>query len=150
MCYYYSNSDNLSKIFGSITTWINCRLLHSCLIIKINFSAKVNKLVLECLQKRKTLKFVDLWNVENWVINEQASKSEIRSFEDFGHGSFLKFITSDKILKDRVISNLDMHNGISGISSGTGSMSKEDIKEFIKQCYAKTSSKVNNNELLII
>ena len=115
-------------------------IFNQCLKI---FLAQVKQLVQECLQKNKTLKFVDLWNVERWVINASRS-DDIRSFEDFGHGSFLKFITSDKSLKDRVISNLDIGNGSSGFAVGTG-ISKEDVKEFIKQCFSKTTNKVKTS-----
>lgn len=91
------------------------------------------------LEKKKSIKFADLGNVENWVIY-QAQNPEIKSFEDFGHGPFMKFIVTDKELKENLLSKLDIDTGKG--SSGNLSFAKEDIRDFVQRCIIKTSNKV--------
>ena len=100
----------------------------------------MKKLVNNFLQKKKSMKFADLLHIENWVINE-AQNPEIKSFEDFGHGSFMKFVVNDKELKENLLSKLDIDTSKSG--SGYMNFIKEDICDFVQRCLSKTQNKVN-------
>ena len=102
-------------------------------------------MIKKCLQKKKSIKFTDLWSIENWVIN-QAQNPDIKSFEDFGHGSFMKFIITDRDLKDNLLSTLDIETGKTG--SGHINFSKDDIYDFVQRCLAKTQNKVNKSHCL--
>ena len=84
---------------------------------------------------------MDLWKIENWVVN-QTGNQNIKSFEDFGHGSFVKFIIHDRELLQIVQTHFEEQNqSFGGHSQG---FSKEDIENFVYQCSSKTKSKVSH------
>ena len=131
------NAINLSGLTSSHTT------IYLSYFAKY-FSAEVKKLIKNCLERQKSIKFTDLWNIENWLVS-QAQNAGMKSFEDFGHGSFIKFIITDKELNENLLSALDIEAGSKFGNKQMQNFSKDDVFEFVQQCLSKTQSKVSEN-----
>lgn len=67
-----------------------------------------------------------LSNIEAQVTTEVGN---YESFDDMGHGSFLKFVIAEKKLYEIVENSFGMSDG-----KNTRIVSKKDIINFVKQC----------------
>ncbi|XP_066912062.1 uncharacterized protein [Clytia hemisphaerica] len=106
--------------------------------------SEVKKNIKECLLRTKSIQLKDLWKIEDWVVN-QTENPNIKSFDDFGHGSFVKFLLHDKELVQMVQSRFEGQTQSLGGSHG---YSKEDIKDFVLQCSNKTKNKEEITKLV--
>ena len=90
------------------------------------YLAKITDTVSRWLKKNHVIDLSILSNIESCVLND--IKQNCNSFEELGHGSFLKFICADKCLAELVQST------VIGQTTSSNIPSKQELLDFARQC----------------
>ena len=90
------------------------------------FLAKITETVSRWLKKYHKIDLSILSKIEGCVLNH--IKRNCNSFEELGHGTFLKFICADKNLLELVQST------VVGQPTSSNIPNKQELQDFVRQC----------------